>query len=178
MTDKTWDKTWGKIKWYSAYDSDVAKKVADLIEKGADINLQDNEMGYTPLIWAASRGKNDTAKKLIEYGADVNKTDKAGRTALMHAVINREEIMTALLLRNGAFVNARDFAGFTSAMYAAENDDTEIFKLLMDEKIDLSIENNFGANVWHSSHPGSEIRRIIRRSVLLPYVSSEKVNHR
>ena len=177
MANKIWDKTWGTIRWDSTYDSKVAEEVADLVKKGADVNIQD-EMGYTPLIWAASMGKNDTARKLIELGADVNKMDKAGRTALMLAVINREEIMAALLLRNGAFVNARDYAGFTSAMYAAENNDTEIFKLLMYEKIDLSIENNFGGNVWHSSHPGSEIRRIIQHSALIPYVNSERVNHR
>jgi len=38
--------------------------------------------GLTPLSWACLRGKIQAAQCLVERGAEVNRTDKTGRTPL------------------------------------------------------------------------------------------------
>ena len=53
-----------------------------LIENGADINAQTDELGYTPLHYAAWASSTDMVKILIDEGAKVNITDKWGQTAL------------------------------------------------------------------------------------------------
>ena len=85
MHTQTWEKTWGKIEW-GRFDEFVSKKVSELIEKGADVNMKNNE-GHTPLMWAACNRNAGTVKKLIKAGADVNAQDNLGKTALMYAVM-------------------------------------------------------------------------------------------
>ena len=53
-----------------------------LIENGADINAQTDDMGYTPLHYAAWASSTDMVKILIEEGAKVDITDHWGQTAL------------------------------------------------------------------------------------------------
>lgn len=43
-----------------------------MIEKGADINIQDSVLGQTPLHEAVKRGKADVVKLLIDKEADRN----------------------------------------------------------------------------------------------------------
>ena len=62
-----------------------SKKVARLIEAGADVNAQ-TKYGYTALMYAAGYNASYTAQ-LIKAGADVNVKDDAGHTALMYAVV-------------------------------------------------------------------------------------------
>jgi ankyrin repeat protein len=56
-------------------------KIIDiLVSKGADINAIDKD-GNTPLHKAAYYGKKDTAKRLIQLGADISKRNKEEKTA-------------------------------------------------------------------------------------------------
>jgi ankyrin repeat protein len=41
-----------------------------------DVNYADPKLGWTALIWAASRGHLDVCRMLVDHGADVNKTTK------------------------------------------------------------------------------------------------------
>jgi ankyrin repeat protein len=58
---------------------------AAMIEKGAAIDRPDPE-GVTPRVWAIWNTRFDVAKYLIEHGANVNRWDWWGRTALYLAV--------------------------------------------------------------------------------------------
>src|SRR5687768_14268102 len=55
-----------------------------LISAGADVNATTTK-GRTALMWAAWRGRNESAKTLIEKNAIVNAQDGFGSTALMLA---------------------------------------------------------------------------------------------
>ena len=56
-----------------------------LLERGAEIDPQDELAGMTPLIWACWKGYGDTVGVLVEAGADVNLKDKNDRGGLMGA---------------------------------------------------------------------------------------------
>lgn len=58
-----------------------AEIVAELIEQGADLNLQ-NGQGATALHSAAFFCQPELAALLVEKGSDVNVKNKGGRTAL------------------------------------------------------------------------------------------------
>ena len=76
-----------------------------LLERGADVNMEDLD-GETPLHNAAQLGNNiDVIRTLLEHGAEVNKSDygELEQTPLHRAVQveNNAEVVTALL-ENGA----------------------------------------------------------------------------
>ncbi len=76
-------------------------RVVELIDRGADVNTQDN-CGYTPLIQAAWRGHTDIATLLIEGGADVNAKGSDGHTPLLWATVNGHTDIIKLLRAHGA----------------------------------------------------------------------------
>jgi len=78
------------------------KKVTELLDKGAKIN----EWNFgTPLIMAASSGKLEIAKLLIERGADLNMIGQNGWTALGCAAAEGHSDIVDLLISKGADVD-------------------------------------------------------------------------
>lgn len=70
---------------------------------GNDVNVNmTDEQGNTPLIEAARFGHDDTARALIEHGANVQAKNKAGQTALMLAVSNGHDDVVRVLKEAGA----------------------------------------------------------------------------
>lgn len=63
---------------------DVAE-LKRLAEAGVDINQQD-EQGWTPLIWAAGKGNLPAVELLVEKGADVAKVGRDQRTPYLVAL--------------------------------------------------------------------------------------------
>jgi len=53
--------------------------------------------GYTPLIFAAEMGDLDIVRFLLDKGANINATDKAGNTASDHARDNINTDVVTLL---------------------------------------------------------------------------------
>ena len=71
------------------------------IEAGTDINQKEPMSGSTPLISAATFGKNDIAQELINAGADLSIKNNDGATALhVAAFFCRVEIVQMLLDAN------------------------------------------------------------------------------
>ena len=105
-----------------------------LINAGADVNAQasvnslseplpDNR-GDTALILAVQNNQNlECVRRLIDAGADVNKQDEYGMTALFLAIDNDEycdDGCTQLLLKAGIDVNIRHDMGETALLWAIE----------------------------------------------------------
>jgi ankyrin repeat protein len=68
-----------------------------LLDGGAKINAATPDNGSTALHGAAITGKEEAAKRLLERGANKDKRDKAGRTALDIAAGQRNNPVAALL---------------------------------------------------------------------------------
>ena len=79
-----------------------------LLSKGADVHAKDEGLGFTALIWAATRGHLAVAALLLENGADVDAKSERDRdqTALLVAAQQGYLDVVELLLENGADVNA------------------------------------------------------------------------
>ena len=86
---------------------------------GADVYLEDRN-GYTALLRAVSCGHVDLVRLLIGKGrSNINHQDKKKRTALHHAVLNRDqatrERIVLLLGNNGIEAKTRDEDGKTAS---------------------------------------------------------------
>lgn len=77
--------------------------VVDLILNTAvvDVNVPDS-LGTTPLMVAAEQGDTNTAKSLMEKGANIEAEDAQGRTAFFRAKLARQTQTMALLTAEGA----------------------------------------------------------------------------
>jgi hypothetical protein len=82
--------------WNAVINKDIGK-ARSILEKGADVNIQDNE-GKTPLMAAALYGRADIVKLFIESGADVNARTKSN-TALQECYKFRHYCSWPLLWR-------------------------------------------------------------------------------
>ncbi len=129
-----------RLRW-SAESGDYAE-VKRLIEEGADVNTQDQDLGWTALELASGKGHIEVVKLLIEEGANVNAQDQDGLgwTALISASYHGHPEIVKLLIDKGADVNAQDYYGYTALMYALEHGHT------------------FGGRVW------VEIARLLREA--------------
>jgi uncharacterized protein len=81
-----------------------------LIKKGIDINLQDDNMGYTALHVACTENNFEAVQILLENKAKIDIKDNHGNTPLFRATfasIGNGEIIK-LLLKNGADKNIKN----------------------------------------------------------------------
>lgn len=122
-----------------------------LLEHGADIHARSNvwhqlentagntnpagdfEMahgGSTPLLFAARHGDVETARVLLDAGADVNDTAAAGMSALVIAAHSNHGALATFLLSRGADANAAG-AGYTALHAAVLRGNLDLVKALL-----------------------------------------------
>jgi len=109
-----------------------------LLGHNANINLQDDD-GQTPLYWLTNfwttewtEHRLDTARRLLEHGADPNICSKSHSTPL-HQASSRGSLEAARLLPSyGAKVDAKNGRGWTPFQVAASKGHRQIMKLLLE----------------------------------------------
>lgn len=149
------------LKLLESLSQNSAKIMQMIIDKVDKKFINDSLEGKTPLIIAVGNSYIDTAKILIENGADVNSVDFEGWSALSYAVNNgdieiaklllenkvkiKDELLIAikspivesrinimkLLIENGANINYTDENGFNPLNIAIESGDMELTKFLI-----------------------------------------------
>ena len=104
--------------WAARYGNIPAVR-ALLLESGEDVNDPLNENGMTALILCSFFfDKPAKVKALIELGADINKQDNYGCTALSMASRFDETLNVTELIKAGADVDLADNKGDTPLMWA------------------------------------------------------------
>jgi len=81
--------------------------------------------GLTALVFAAREGDLDSARALLDAGADVNQQTEYGWTPLLTAVNNRNYQLAKLLVERGADVNIANKGGWTPVYLATDNRNIE-----------------------------------------------------
>jgi ankyrin repeat protein len=133
--------------------------VAALIDKGAEVNAREWQLGETALMWAASENHAAVVKLLVARGAEVDARsnplkfpkDRFGLegvltilprgqwTALMYAARDGAPAATAALLDAGAQINAADMDGTTPLVRAIWNSHFDTAKVLLDRGADPNL---------------------------------------
>lgn len=127
---------------YAVMEKDY-DKVSDMIEKGADPNIQDR--GWSSLHYAVYKGDLKTVKLFLENKADVNLASEHGWTPMHVAAYfttdNKFAIMDELK-KAEADLNTQSKAGKTALYLAVKKNNTEKAKWLIDNGADKSIASN------------------------------------
>lgn len=99
------------------------------------------------LVEAASHGDNDTVKKLLNEGVDINATSSEhdNCTALICAAINGHAHTVTLLLHRSAHVNKRDADGYTALMCAVLSGSISSIKALIKKG---TLKGEYGKRAW------------------------------
>jgi len=93
------------------------EKVTRMVEEGANVHIT-NDMGLTPLHFAAIRGYKDIAEFLILKGADINSQTDTGDSPLMWAAKREKSDLVELIVQKGATVDLKDNNGRTPLAWA------------------------------------------------------------
>ena len=145
----------------------------EALEKGADVNAMTNfryQVSETALHLASKYAYPEMVEMLLNAGADVNKTDTHGFTALMRS--NESEIVR-ILLERGAYVNAKNNHGETALiMSSSYGANLEVVRILLEHGADVNAESNDGKTAlsW-----ASELRTIYNDQRKVPYIEIEKL---
>lgn len=103
-----------------------------LIDTGADINITFSYFNWTPLMVACYAGSHYNAKLLLKGGANPNRINSLGETALHKAVKHNDKRLTLLLIDFGVDINAKDNNNQSAIVLANNAGHSEIVKLLRD----------------------------------------------
>ncbi len=118
-----------------------AAEPADQVAAPAQLE-QESRVNAVPKVYlAAKQGRLEKLKSLIAAGADVNASNRNGRTVLMSAVYYRNKAIVRELLSEGVNVDAVDSQGRTALMLAVANNRVEMVNLLLASGADVKIED-------------------------------------
>lgn len=106
----------------------------------------------SPLMMASLKGHLELARKLIERGADVNKT---GWTPLHYAATNGHLPVIELLLEQHAYIDAESPNGSTPLMMAAHYGTPAAVKLLLEAGADPLLRNQLGLTAIDFANRGN-----------------------
>lgn len=118
----------------------ITQMIIDKVDKKL---INDSLEGKTPLIIAVGNSYIDTAKILIENGANINAVDFEGWSALSYAVNNGDIEIAKLLLENKAKIKDELLIAIKSPIVESR---INMMKLLIDNKANINYTDENGFN--------------------------------
>jgi len=127
------------------------EKVAWILSKGVDVNMNQIEHNVAPIIIAASNGDLDMVEFLYGKGADLNIKAEGGYTPLHAAVGRRGKVeVVEYLVNNGVNVDVTSDEGYTPLFEAIVSfGEPEIILFLLEKGANINHQDNFGKTVAH-----------------------------
>ncbi|XP_005375061.1 PREDICTED: 2-5A-dependent ribonuclease [Chinchilla lanigera] len=123
----------------NAVENEDVSQIKQLLETGTDVNVQEEQGGWTPLHNAVQRGRKDIVEMLLHYGADPRQRKKNGATCLIIAGIEGYVELLRFFLSKGADVNEYDANGFTAFMEAAWHGNVEALRFLYENGANVNL---------------------------------------
>ncbi|RSL58576.1 hypothetical protein CEP51_014062 [Fusarium floridanum] len=140
----------------SAVNSGYRQRVLALLDGGADIDAQDQIGDCTALTHAAWLGRDDFVELLLENGADPNRREQHGRTALHIAVKHGYSSIVTMLVDHGADIDARVHS-WTPLLLAAKHEWFQIPDYLVKKGADVNAADYHGRTALHwAAHHSDE----------------------
>lgn len=131
------------LKLLESLSQNSAKITQMIIDKVDKKLINDSLEGKTPLIIAVGNSYIDTAKILIENGANINAVDIEGWSALSYAVNNGDIEIAKLLLENKAKIKDELLIAIKSPIVESS---INMMKLLIDNKANINYTDENGFN--------------------------------
>lgn len=129
------------LKLLESLSQNSAKIMQMIINKVDKKLINDSLDGKTPLIIAVGNSYIDTAKILIENGANINAVDFEGWSALSYVVNNGDIEIAKLLLENKAKIKGELLLAIKSPIAESRID---MIKLLIDNKANINYSDDDG----------------------------------
>ncbi len=141
-TEKNSGQDYSNVELQEAIISGNVEAVKYHIKAGSDLNKKDSFTGSTPLMTAATFGKTEIAKLLIEANVDLNAKNNEGSTALHNAVFFCREEIVKTLLENGADKTIKNnYESTALASVEVPFEDVEgIYKYMKEQLVSLGLE--------------------------------------
>lgn len=189
---------------YKAAENGNYNEVTRLLNEGANVNTQ-GDYGESPLAAAAGNGYEEIVKLLLKNhalvdakdlenatplmrattpdiveillraGADINAADRAGRTAVCHAVMRKNFSVMQALLENGANLEIVDYLGYNPIMHAAGSGDGELIMLLLttpNRKMIIRARAGIKA-IQISQKPSKDVLWLLKKSLVTKLVQDQ-----
>lgn len=119
--------------WSASGQTEAVRKLLAESET-VDVGTRD-ELGWTPLMYAAEAGHTEIVALLTDAGANVHSENNDGATALHLAAEKGRTEVTRILLKAGADFEARDGSDRTPLYRAFENRHGDITELLQEAAV-------------------------------------------
>lgn len=114
-----------------------------LIRSGANVEAAIDKGGWFPLYHAVDRSWSNIVRQLVAKGADVNRQDVDGKTALIYGCIYSSSTDCARsLLKCSAQLDIQDDWGRTALMCAAQSCYDEMVIILLESGADWKVRDN------------------------------------
>jgi hypothetical protein len=128
----------------AAMEDDLEAVKRLLLFEGADVNVEDKNLGTNALTHAFMNGNREMLRELLWRGARVNARLAYKQTALMH--LREETPVEAVrdLLDAGAKVNPQDDDGNTALIIAAGRGRADVVELLLKAGAKVNVKNKEG----------------------------------
>lgn len=117
-----------------------------------DVNIESADK-YTPLLYAAAAGLQETAQQLLDKGADLKHLDSSRGSILMRAVDSQKSDMALFLIEKGSDINHRDFLGRNALHSAAINRAWGCLEVLLKDPaaINVNCQGTYGETPLHDA---------------------------
>ena len=123
-----------------------------LVEGGCSLFTADADIWRRQALHiAASKGHIEFARRLLEYGADVNTRDDDERTPLHWAATYGNPLMASFLLNVGAAVNIAQCDGFTPLHAATCLGHNNVCKVLLEHGAEINRTDRDGWSPFHTA---------------------------
>lgn len=132
-----------------SYRQTVTSEVTQRAGREA-LNYAVTRGGSTPLLFAARSGDSESARLLVEAGANVNEELPNGMTALVEAAHSGHQAVAMVLLDKGADPNARE-VGYTALHAAVLRGSLDLVQALLAHGADPNLRITKGTPVRRNS---------------------------
>ena len=125
---------------FKKYSDEIIRAILD---KGGDVNVQENINGKTPLMIAYGKQySNDIIQAILDRNPIL---DKNGETKLTLAIKEKSSLDKILsIINKGADVNVQNKDGNTVLILALINKSPDIIKMLLNNGADVNVQNKDG----------------------------------